>query len=96
MPKNSGKAKILTAGPHHNFGVTAPELTDVAKGLSTFQLDIEQIIDCIPDVILADIVHPHRESFILWAEEILKKTCRKVRHDTSPGAQHPRRGLFDH
>lgn len=83
MPKNSAKAKILTGGPHQKFLVTVPELEDVARGLSNFQLNIEQMIDCIPDVILADIVHPDKERFIPWAEEILKKHIGKsitIRH----------------
>ena len=83
VPKNSAKAKIVTGGPNQKFLVTAPELKDVANGLSTFQIDIEQIIDRIPDVILADVIHPDKESFIPWAEEILKRQLGKsvtIRH----------------
>jgi ABC-type Fe3+-hydroxamate transport system substrate-binding protein len=77
VPKNSAKAKILTAGPHQKFMVSTPELKDVAKGLCTFELDIEKMIDCIPDVILADVIHPDKERFIPWAEQILRKQIGK-------------------
>lgn len=83
IPKNAAKAKVVTAGPHHPFIASTPELSDVAKGLSTYKVDIEQLMDCIPDVILADIVHPDKEKFIPWAEGILKKHIGKsveIRH----------------
>jgi iron complex transport system substrate-binding protein len=73
VPKNSPQATILTAGPRGKFHITDPELSDVAEGLTTFSVDIGQIIDCIPDIILADVVHPDRAQFIPWAEKVLKK-----------------------
>jgi ABC-type Fe3+-hydroxamate transport system substrate-binding protein len=54
------------------------ELKQVAKGLTTHSLDIEQLIDCVPDIILADVTHPDKEHFIPWAEEILHKTLGKA------------------
>jgi len=73
VPKNSPQAAIASAGRNGKFDVIDAELKDVAKGLSTIQLDIGQIVDCIPDIIFADVVHPDRQNFIPWAEAVLKK-----------------------
>jgi iron complex transport system substrate-binding protein len=83
IPENSAKAKVLTAGPNQTFIASTSELADVAKGLSPQKVDIEKLLDCIPDVILADVVHPDRERFIPWAEEIVRKHLGKsvsIRH----------------
>jgi ABC-type Fe3+-hydroxamate transport system substrate-binding protein len=83
IPKNAARAKVVSAGPRHKFWVATPEFGEVARGLSTFQVDIERIFACIPDVILADVVHPDKESFIPWAEEIIRKRIGKpitIRH----------------
>ena len=77
IPKNAAKAKVVSAGPRHKFWVATPELGEVARGLSTFQIDIEQILACMPDVILADVVQPDRETFIPWAEGLIKDRIGK-------------------
>jgi iron complex transport system substrate-binding protein len=83
LPKNATKAKLLTSGGRDKFIASTKDLAQVAEGLSGYELDVEQMIDCVPDFILTEVVHPDREKFIPWAEEVLYKALGKriaIRH----------------
>lgn len=77
VPPNATKAKLLTSGSRDKFIVSTKDLAEVAEGLTRYALDIEDMIDCVPDVILAEVVRPDKEQFIPWAEEVLYKALGK-------------------
>ena len=72
-PTNAAKASILTVGPQRPFTYYNAHHKRLAAGLSHYPLNIEQMKDCIPDIILADVSEPNREEFIEWAEAFLHK-----------------------
>jgi iron complex transport system substrate-binding protein len=83
VPKNATKAKILTTGRRGKFIASTQDLARVAQGLTSYEVDIEQMIDCVPDFILAEVAHPDKDQFIPWAEGVLYKALGKriaIRH----------------
>lgn len=72
-PTNAAKAKILTVGPNRPFRYLNKNFSRLAAGLCEYPLDIEQVKDCVPSVILADIREPDIQSFISWAQDLLRK-----------------------
>lgn len=82
-PTNAAKANILTVGPLRPFKYYNANHKRLAAGLSQYPLNIEQMKDCIPDIILADISEPNKEEFIRWAEGFLRKEIGRpvsIRH----------------
>jgi iron complex transport system substrate-binding protein len=72
-PTNAAKAKILTVGPNRPFRYLNKNFGRLASGLCEYPLDIEQLKDCVPNVILADIREPDTQKFISWAQDLLRK-----------------------
>ena len=85
-PTNAAKASILTVGTHRPLKYFNPHHKRLAAGLSQYPLNIENLKDCIPDIILADISAPDHAEFIRWAEAFLKKEIGRpisIRHLTT-------------
>ena len=82
-PTNAATASTLTVGPHRPFTYYQPHHKRLAAGLSQYPLNIENLKDSIPDIILADINEPDPAAFIQWAEAVLKKEIGRsvtIRH----------------
>ena len=78
-PTNAAKAKILTVGPTHPFKYLNKSYSRLAAGLCEYPLDVEELNDCVPSIILADIREPDTKKFISWAEDLLfKRTGLKI------------------
>ena len=78
-PSNAAKARILTVGSTHPFKYLNKSYSRLAAGLCEYPLDIEELKDCVPSIILADIREPDTESFISWAQDLLfKQTGLKI------------------
>lgn len=72
-PTNAAKAKIFTCGPQRKFRYLNQHFHRLAEGLCEYPVDIEQIKDTLPNLILADVREPDTKKFIGWAEELLLK-----------------------
>jgi iron complex transport system substrate-binding protein len=82
-PTNAGNASVLTAGHHRPFRYYNEDHKRLAAGLCEYPLNIGNMKDCIPDVILADINDPDPAEFIHWAEAFLTKEIGRpvsIRH----------------
>lgn len=78
-PTNAAKARILTVGANHPFRYLNKSYFRLAAGLCEYPLDIEELTDCVPSMILADIREPDTQKFIEWAQGILhKKTGLRI------------------
>ena len=72
-PTNAANAKVLTCGPQRKFRYLNKHYHRLADGLCEYPLDVEQIKDCLPNLILADVRGRENENFITWAQELLSK-----------------------
>jgi len=72
-PTNAAKARVLTVGSNRPFQYLNKNFSRLASGLCEYPVDIEQLKDCVPNVILADIREPDVKKFISWARDLLFK-----------------------
>jgi iron complex transport system substrate-binding protein len=79
VPASSSKAVVLTEKGQNTPPSTNDDVSRLAAGLSRDILSVPQLIDLVPDVVIASVVTPNADEFVVWTEGYLRNaTGRKV------------------
>ncbi len=77
VPKSCGKVAVVTRSESQPFTYSSEADQRLACGLSSYSLDIKQLLVLEPDVIIADVQESEPLAFISWAEGVLGSTLNK-------------------
>lgn len=71
VPPNAPRAVVLTRPRQHPLKYLDDDAARLAEGLSPYPLDVGELKNLVPDVILADIRERDKAGFVTWAEAYL-------------------------